>query len=619
MEKIINISYQDTLIPIDEGAYEKFVKYQEELKQFLSKEPEADEVFEDLKYRMYEILKSKLTPEHTFISHADVDEVIGIIGHPQDLYEAASGTDNANSSESKSNFSNTAEPKKLRRNQSDRMISGLCSGIANFFGMDALAIRLIAIVLLIISPVATLVFYLLGYIIPREPLQTNTSRRLFRNPNDKILGGVCGGLATLFNKETWIFRIIFLLPIFVTIVGDGDFWWFSGAMGGSSVVAYIILWIITPKANSQSDFMLMRGEAINLTNYNDPRWQEIQNKNNSGVNSFFRVLAFILVAFCLIVLIPTALSILIGGVLIHNLADIVLATPLLKVVFWISLIGFFALPVIAMMIWLVRRLMRLRRSPKLKMIFGSLIALGFVATVFLAFSLFREMRSYKTITTSMPINTSSDTLYVKTMNDDGSTDDGTSYKVSSVGWNSLVEDNGTSYDINAVMFKSKTSNDSVFKFEIIKSSLGSGRKDAIDKANAIKTQPYFDGSNTLYIPKYISFNKNTPYRGQHIKFVLHIPEGKTLIVDRSVEGLNDFRFGFSDDDKVYEWDDNLEDFRESETVTIHNDTIERHHESNDSLIEVKRSKIDSMQNAIDSINDQMDKVNDEIDDMKWKR
>jgi phage shock protein PspC (stress-responsive transcriptional regulator) len=60
-------------------------------------------------------------------------------------------------------------------------------------------------------------------------------RRLYRDPEDKVLGGVCSGLGAYFSMDPVIIRIIFVLIFFV---------------GGSGVLAYLILWIVVPKASS---------------------------------------------------------------------------------------------------------------------------------------------------------------------------------------------------------------------------------------------------------------------------------------------------------------------------------------------------------------------------------
>ncbi len=76
-------------------------------------------------------------------------------------------------------------------------------------------------------------------------------RRLFRDPDNKYLGGVCSGLAAYFNIDPTLVRLLFVLLIFAA---------------GSTIFAYIILWIVIPKARTTSDRLSMRGEKINISN-----------------------------------------------------------------------------------------------------------------------------------------------------------------------------------------------------------------------------------------------------------------------------------------------------------------------------------------------------------------
>ncbi len=76
-------------------------------------------------------------------------------------------------------------------------------------------------------------------------------KRLFRDPENKYIGGVCGGLGAYFHIDsTWV-RLIFLLTLF---------------LGGSGLLIYVILWIVIPKAVTTADRLSMRGEKINLNN-----------------------------------------------------------------------------------------------------------------------------------------------------------------------------------------------------------------------------------------------------------------------------------------------------------------------------------------------------------------
>lgn len=78
------------------------------------------------------------------------------------------------------------------------------------------------------------------------------NRGLFRDPDDKVIGGVCSGLGHYFDLEAKWFRLIFVLMFL---------------LGGSGFVVYIVLWILVPMARTRADKMSMRGEAPNLQNF----------------------------------------------------------------------------------------------------------------------------------------------------------------------------------------------------------------------------------------------------------------------------------------------------------------------------------------------------------------
>jgi len=76
-------------------------------------------------------------------------------------------------------------------------------------------------------------------------------RRIYRNPDDRVLGGVCGGLGAYFNISPLLFRILFVIFFFA---------------GGSGLLVYIILWIVVPEAHTRAQKMEMRGEPVTFEN-----------------------------------------------------------------------------------------------------------------------------------------------------------------------------------------------------------------------------------------------------------------------------------------------------------------------------------------------------------------
>ncbi|MEI8202041.1 MAG: PspC domain-containing protein [Bacteroidota bacterium] len=81
--------------------------------------------------------------------------------------------------------------------------------------------------------------------------QAKTARRLFRDPDNKMVGGVCSGIGAYFNMDKTIIRILFIVAII---------------LGLSGVLVYLILWIAIPEAKTTVEKLEMRGEKINLNN-----------------------------------------------------------------------------------------------------------------------------------------------------------------------------------------------------------------------------------------------------------------------------------------------------------------------------------------------------------------
>jgi len=85
-------------------------------------------------------------------------------------------------------------------------------------------------------------------------------KRLYRDPDDKILGGVCGGLGAYFGVDPVIFRLVFALLFF-------------GA--GTGVLLYLVLWIAVPRARTAAEKLEMRGERVDLQNISQAVKEEL--------------------------------------------------------------------------------------------------------------------------------------------------------------------------------------------------------------------------------------------------------------------------------------------------------------------------------------------------------
>ena len=86
-------------------------------------------------------------------------------------------------------------------------------------------------------------------------------KKLYRNIDERVLGGVCSGLGSYFGLDKVLFRIIFLILFFIGFADDGLFC--------ISVIAYICLWIAMPAARTAEQKREMKGKPMNLRNYKE--------------------------------------------------------------------------------------------------------------------------------------------------------------------------------------------------------------------------------------------------------------------------------------------------------------------------------------------------------------
>lgn len=276
MKRTININFQGQLVTIEETAYHLLNQYIQSLKDYFKHETDGGEIVNDIENRIAELFGNRLKHGIPCITDEDVTSIIKTIGRPEEFdieYEEDSKTTNqsqfATSPESQMPPPPNVEQKKsLYRNTNDNIIGGVCSGVAHYLKIDPVFVRLL---FLLLFSLLFWVYIILWIVLPAKSLESNVSKRLYRNPNDKFIGGVCGGIAAYFKIDSWIPRVLFLLPLFLNIVGVfkvpffafhnifHNFHW-GWNINGTFIFIYIILWIIMPKAVSVKQKLEMMGE-----------------------------------------------------------------------------------------------------------------------------------------------------------------------------------------------------------------------------------------------------------------------------------------------------------------------------------------------------------------------
>ncbi|RZK83653.1 MAG: PspC domain-containing protein, partial [Pedobacter sp.] len=165
MEKTIIINIGNTIIHIEESAYELLKAYLNEVKQHFANHADDLEIVTDIENRIAELLFEQLEEQKKqVVDTANVNFVIAQMGRVQDFDMAEEGEEEP--------VVNTAyqyqiTDKKLYRDMDERVIAGVCAGIAHYLNFEARWIRIAAILSVFIGGSGLLVYALLWIIMPK--------------------------------------------------------------------------------------------------------------------------------------------------------------------------------------------------------------------------------------------------------------------------------------------------------------------------------------------------------------------------------------------------------------------------------------------------------------------
>jgi len=177
MKTTFSVNLGNRVYNIDDDAYMRLKEYLEHIESYFSDGKEREDIISDIELRISELFSERLGATKQVITLHDVDEIIAIMGDPQ-VISGGKAT-------------------------SDKTYEGRTG-----------------------------------------------SRRIYRDPDDRMIGGVCAGLAGYTNIDPVIMRLIFVVLLFM----------------GIGALAYIILWIVVPEARTTAQKLEMRGDSVNASN-----------------------------------------------------------------------------------------------------------------------------------------------------------------------------------------------------------------------------------------------------------------------------------------------------------------------------------------------------------------
>ncbi len=491
MNKTVTINISGIIFHIEEDAYESLSKYLITIKGYFSKTDGGNEIMSDIESRIAELLQQKISASKQVVLMMDVDHVKSIMGKPEEF----GGEHTKEETSSNEEQPNTGAEK--------------------------------------------------------------VKRRLFRNPDEKAIGGVCSGLAEYFDVDTvWIRLAMFLLIFF----------------GGISLWVYIILWIIIPEAKTTADKFAMRGESANINNimqsFKDEA-NDVKNrfKNNDFANTASGNISRILNGFFNIVGRLIGLFLLFLGcaflfAYITSLFGISIADSNSDIANWKSVIfnssvnyalGILAfvivigIPIFMLLYAGIKLLFKISYSNRwLNLSLGLIWLVGLIIGFYVTVSTVKQFSENSRVKEVVELHGLGDTIVIKlnpalatlkTLNYDNNDDLDTYFGKNHSGYQ-FGEVKGKLSIIGFAgldIVESKT--DSV-ELVINYTSRGPTKRDANENAKTIKYS-YKQINNQLIFDEIFSVMEGSKFSAQEVDIKLSLPKGKVIYFDKSVRNLLD--------------------------------------------------------------------------------
>ena len=488
MNKIIQINLGGAALTLDDDAYELLKTYLQKIKRAFNDASSHDELIKDFETRIAELLQEK-NPGSSIYSLKNVEAVIAVLGEPEQILEESSSE----------------------------------AGPRNNYG--------------------------------QEDSTFNPGRRLYRHGHDKVVAGVCAGLAQYLGiKDPLWVRIGFVILIWVF---------------GIPIWIYLLLWIVLPEAKSPSEYLEMQGKPINFDNINNIINEGVDkiksfatsSDTNAGKFNFetkrtiFENFGDFLKKMGGLLLVILGIIILIGAItsFFSFTASLIVAAAFIPSffgdnTFWnymmvISLYLLIAIPLFYIIFWFINYLRNRKISPKAYWIGLGTWLLCLIFTIVCGIRLLSDFSTHQYITNELSITQPyGDTLIVVPAQYDkiqGSFHL-TKWKISNMNGNPFLGD-----DIDLLI---TTSPDQEYHlFEKI-GAFGSDENEAQANAKELSAEYQIEG-RVLSLPSRYNLSKDSRWRVQAASVELQVPKGKFVKIGEGINHRYDILIKSEDDFK----------------------------------------------------------------------
>ena len=480
MNKTVTVNIGGMVFHIEELAYDKLKNYLQTIRSHFSVSDGRDEIIEDIESRIAEILLQILGKSRQVVTSEDVDQVMSVMGKPEDFAAADDAAGSTSQTTGDATATEATMKRRLYRDPDERVIAGVCSGMGHYFGIDAVWLRILFIIIFFMGFSGLLIYIVLAIILPKaisptqklemrgDPVNISTIRKETESPAvkrepsgisnvfDLFLSGIKIILKGIVNIITAFFAFIALIVLFsigmaiMAMLG----------VGGLTIPVFI------------SDQFLSRDQQM---------WTTV---------------AFILL---------------------------------------------FAIPAVWLIIRLVKWMFNIKyNTHRLNVAVGILFILGLAVAFFNVYDIARDFaKDAKIRNTVQVLNPSAQTLSLRIM-DDPKYDEESHSNVFSTRRGNFSVTTGSDFVFNQDNVDFKVEKAPTDQFELIQVFTAEGRteKEAMDNVKSIKYN-FEQKDSTLMLSDHFPIPKGVKFRNQKVLLILKVPVGKSIYIDESMVDILD--------------------------------------------------------------------------------
>ena len=283
MKKNISINISGIIFHIEEDGYDILRKYLDSVNRYFASFEDSAEILADIEGRIAEIFLARLNEGKQVITGEDVSALIATMGSVSDFkaaeeQEVPAGEPAPQPKQQQSgSYQRPSENKKLFRDQNKKILGGVCAGMGHYFNVDPVWPRLLLVLLTIgTSGIFLVIYTVLWIVLPAADLEESSVKKMYRDPDKKVLGGVAAGIAAFFNGDLALVRFLFVISAFF----------------GVGIAVYIVLWIVLPEAKTITEKMKMQGEPVTLSNIESSVKKSMNEKETAEESVLTKIILF---------------------------------------------------------------------------------------------------------------------------------------------------------------------------------------------------------------------------------------------------------------------------------------------------------------------------------------